>query len=368
MAHLQSLTTQMARQVGRAHIDARNTASPISSLPTELIRYIQLLAYSADAGPKDNISRVLSHISSSWRDVSLGNSFLWSDITLPSCHPHAFAELLQRSGQKSLALRLTRTYASRAFDSDRSIEDRLSHSADSHLFSHASSRLRELTLWVAEPPQLLQFADKNGIFPAIEVLAVGVTTIPLFEHMSYALEPHLIFQPTSRSMPKLKRLLYRSSLLPDLFNIGAQLTHLDLRGCSMDEPRMTEMLATCRNLKDFKICEATRGFTIAEQAHPVWLLPSLEHLEVIDCTVWGLFEILSRLSLPELVTLHIVFQPVAQTYRKECNLEADLGGQTNSWSRSSYFRVFRVLRTFVSRVDCELKFNSLTDARFLPAR
>lgn len=351
LKRLQEVTTNVASRVERSRIRALNAACPLFSLPPEIVRYIQSLAYDAGETPRDRISRVLSHISSSWREVALDHTILWSELKQLRCHPEAFQELLRRSGQREVTLHIESVHGNEANDRARIIRDRRPISDKSPIFPHASSRLRELILAVHEVHHLQQCADENGIFPALFELYMVIITIPDGDGMAYDLHPAKIFKPTPIAMPKLERLRLRSSHLPNLLEIGEQMTHLHLALCRLHMPQFTDMLRACRNLEELRLEHNTAepmDFTEA----PSWELTKLCSLRIQYCEAGVLHHIFFRLCLPELRHFYVTFLPVTQNYASDDILQADILGDIDV-TPLSYFHVFESLPTFVSKADAD---------------
>lgn len=90
----------------KAYDDAAVTAlAPVSGLPNELLEEIFLAVVADDRSPRSRM--ILSHVSSRWRQVSVGLQPLWTVIDLPSVRQsRTFRMFAQRSGELRTELSL----------------------------------------------------------------------------------------------------------------------------------------------------------------------------------------------------------------------------------------------------------------------
>lgn len=360
MKRLQAVTNKMVNRLESSRVQAHNAASPLSSLPIEVVRHIQLLAYEAAPKPRDKVSRVLSHISPSWRNAALDQSILWSEISQTSRHPEAFHELLQRSGQRDVELYIHSDHGVGARDRYRVIEDRLTFMDNSPALPFAASRFKSLAVLVNDPSRLQQCADDNGAFPALTELMLEISEVPQRGILAYELHTDKIFKPTAITMPKLDYLILRASHVPNLLEIGSQLRHLTLIRCTLHEPHLTNLLVACRNLVELYLVDSAALGLHAMQSTPAWELPELTSLAVEQCTNEVLHHIFTRLSLPEVRSLRLTFRPVEYSHSSEEQLEADLRGEVDMGGFGTLREVFESLPTFVSeQVDSHGSDNAL---------
>jgi hypothetical protein len=288
------------RESLRALNQRRNELAPISSLPTEIITDIILLASAKRDGFGLEWLNV-AHVCRQWRDIALNKRLFWSHIDFTNLTLAGLAEILARA--KEAPLHLEAKVVSHSWDEARysafgkELQAHVSHirhldigriggpvlwTALQHtLFASPAPILEHLSLSYPFPGWML-FLPKDifeGTTPRLSFLQLFGINIswksPLLRGLRYLQIYELNKENKLRvadwldaleEMPQLKQLvLHASSLLPDGFMFPSDikrsatlpaLTHLDLvstaRACAtalahLDLPALTSLIVQARS-------------------------------------------------------------------------------------------------------------------------
>lgn len=102
IARLESQLAEIKLRLRQRRATVATALVPVTGLPTEMLREVFLLVAENTRSSKARIT--LSHVSSTWRAVSLGLKELWTVIHVPECHPDIVHEFASRSGALRLEL------------------------------------------------------------------------------------------------------------------------------------------------------------------------------------------------------------------------------------------------------------------------
>lgn len=102
VARLETCLEEVVFGLRQRRAAALTALAPVTGLPTEILREVFFLVADSDKTSKARI--VLSHVSSSWRAVSLGFKELWTIIQVPHSCPDMVHEFARRSEDLRLEL------------------------------------------------------------------------------------------------------------------------------------------------------------------------------------------------------------------------------------------------------------------------
>jgi hypothetical protein len=274
----------------------RNELAPISSLPTEIITDIILLAGAKRDGFTLNWLKV-AHVCRQWRDIALNQPFFWSHIDFTNLTLTGLVEMLSRA--KEAPLHIEARVVSHGWDDAR-------YSAfDKELQAHVS-HIRHL--------------DINGSFGTCPLLwttlqrTLVASPAPILEHLSLSnpfpcgmlFLPNNVFEGTTPSLSFLQlyniEISWKSPLLRGLrylkiyeLNNDNKLSVTDWLDALEEMPHLNELvLHTTSPLPD--------GFTFPSDIKRTTTLPALTHLD-LSSAAWACALALAHLSLPALTSL-----------------------------------------------------------------
>ena len=295
----------------RALRQRRNTLSPISSLPAEVIAAIFLLARLPGSQGQPDIR--VAHVCRRWREIVLDHPLFWNHINITGVGPAGVAEMLARAKMAPLYLEATipgyHTY--RWEDAGIVAFQKILQAHVSHIY-----RLR-----ISAKSSHLQRALEGLTSPA-----------PTLEHLSLSFEKELGYEepplPVSipdtlfdSTTPKLSFLELSNCDISWKSPLLKGLNHLEtIRLSEIARPSLTDWLDTLDEMPQLKkllIHSASPSAALFPFSHAerTVTLPSLVHLDIsapwCDC---GLA--LGHLVLPSLTSLRVTVSPGQLTDRE----------------------------------------------------
>jgi hypothetical protein len=299
----------------RALRQRRNTLSPISSLPAEVIAAIFLLARLPDERGRPDIR--VAHVCRRWREIVLDHPVFWSHVNITAIGPAGVTEMLARAKMAPLYLEATippiyETY--RWEDAGFVAFQKVLQAHISHIY-----RLR-ISVGSSQESNL-QRTLEGLISPA-----------PTLEHLSLSVKgweepplrvsvPDTLFDSTT---PKLSFLELSNCDISWKSPLLKGLKHLEtIRLFEIVRPNLTDWLDTLDEMPQLKkllihSASPSAAFVPFSHAERTVTLPSLVHLDIsapwYDCTL-----ALAHLVLPSLTSLHVTAssgQPTARKLRK----------------------------------------------------
>jgi hypothetical protein len=281
------------RESVRALSQRRNELAPISSLPTEIITDIILLA----SAKRDGFGLVwlnVAHVCRQWRDIALNQRLFWSHINFTNLTLAGAAEMLARAKEAPLHLEasVTGNWADARF------------SAFDKLLAHVS-HIRHL--------------DIDGSFGASHYLRTTFehtlvnSPAPILEHLKLTVPdmlqlflPNNLFKGTTPRLVSLELIAVTISWKSPLLR--------GLKYLEIYEPQNNDMLSITvwldafdemSQLKELVLCTASPlddGFTFPSDIKRTATLPVLTHLN-LSSTAGACAIALAHLVLPALTSL-----------------------------------------------------------------
>jgi hypothetical protein len=299
------------RESVRALSQRRNELAPISSLPTEIIADIIMLASAKRNDPGMPWLNV-AHVCRQWRDIALNKRLFWSHINFTNLTSAGAAEILARAKEAPLHLKLDSE--ARFFGRPRWDDARYSAFVK-ELQAHVS-HIRHLDISIGTR-HLLRTAFQHTLVaspaPMLEHLSLSILSVPPYE-VFYL--PNNVFKGTtprlfslelqevaiSWTSPLLRGLKYLKVHKPnnnDMLSITEWLDALD------EMPQLKELVLYAASPLD-------DGFTFLSDIKRTATLPVLTHLD-LSSTAGACAIALAHLVLPALTCL--VLQARSSDYR-----------------------------------------------------
>ena len=249
----------------RALRQRRNTLSPISSLPTEVIAAIFYLLCEQ---PDVYLVLPVSHVCSRWREIALDHPLLWSHLNFAAVSQAGAAEILARSGMVPLYLEAQ---------------------VPSHRWQDARfvAFQKELQPHVSHTCRLRLRASPSHLNRILEGL---ISPAPILEHLSLSIE---CYGP-------------QVSVPDSLFNATApKLSSLELFDCSISWK--SPLLKSLKNLEIIRLSRIVRP-SLSDWLDALDEMSQLKSLfldSASPSTSLFPFDIKRTVTLPSLARLHI---------------------------------------------------------------
>lgn len=276
-----------------------NSLKPVSSIPQELlVEIFYQLGQSTSRTRKSGSYEwtVVSWVCHYWRETALQHSILWDHLIFKVENSyfleHALKEVLNRSGQAPLIVRMEGTPDARKVKHVRAVRAVLEH------ISHIQSLSLTIPGWIHEKGSTL------GIAHLLEELDIRMKTTPNFSPEDPGLFPGCQF-------PALQRVVATSVpyfIIHPL--LSSQMTELELAWCNLNESEsllFIDILNTLHNLHDLSLMCVRwvhSGAGLITQA----TLPRLRRLHVFcETKPSSQAQILNHLIIPADTTLKMRF-------------------------------------------------------------
>jgi hypothetical protein len=295
----------------RALKQRRNTLSPISSLPAEVIAAIFLLARLPDKTGRPDLR--VSHVCRRWREIVLDYPLFWSHVNITAIGPVGVTEMLARAKMAPLCLE---AMISQFIYPPYRWEDVFQKVLQAHV-----SHIYRLRISAKSP--LLQRTLDGLVSPAPILEHLSLSFDNRYEHHSFqAYVPDNLFDSTT---PKLSFLELSNCDISSKSPLLKGLKHLEtIRLSGIMRPSLTDLFDTLDEMPQLKkllihysTYPSAAPFPFSHTERTV-TLPSLVHLDIsapwYDCAF-----ALGHLILPSLISLRVTAsftQPTARELRK----------------------------------------------------
>jgi hypothetical protein len=293
----------------RALRQRRNTLSPISSLPAEIIAGIFLLARLPDERGRPDLR--VSQVCRRWREIVLDYPVFWSHVDVTAIGPAGMTMMLARAKMAPLDLEanIPGYYTYRWDDAGFLAFQKVLQAHISHIY-----RLR-----ISAKSSHLQRTLEGLISPAPTLEHLSLSFDKIYEEPSFqAYVPDNLFDSTT---PKLSFLELSNCDISWKSPLLKGLKHLEtIRLSEIVRPNLTDWLDTLDEMPQLKkllIHSASPSAALIPFSHAerTVTLPSLVHLDIsapwYDCAL-----ALGHLILPSLTSLRVTASSGQPTVRK----------------------------------------------------
>ena len=273
----------------RALKKRRNTLSPISSLPTEVIAAI---FYLLREQPDINLALPVTHVCHRWREIALAHPLFWSHLDFTTVSPASATEILSRAGVAPLYLE--------AQVPEHRWQDARFVAFQKELQTHVSHIYR-LRIWAS--PLRLNRVLEGLISPAPTLEHLSLST-EYYSESSQAFVPDTLFDASTPKLSSLElfncSISWKSPLLKSLKHLETIQLSGVVRPSLTDWLDALDEIPQLRSLLLYSASPSTPLFPF--DIKRTVTLPSLARLNISDSELdCGLA--LAHLVLPSLTTL-----------------------------------------------------------------